>query len=173
VTAILETSRLVLRRVEKRDAAFMLELMNEPAYIANIGDRGIRTVGDAEAYIDAKYTANYERLGYGLYLVELRDDRVPVGICGFVRREALECADLGFAFLEKFRRMGFGFESSEAVLAYGRETLGFARVLGVTSPANQGSIQLLQKLGFAFDRSVRLPGYAGESRLYSLALGAS
>ncbi len=170
---IAETSRVVLREVSRSDSAFILELMNEPAYIENIGDRGIRTLDDAGRYIDAKYTANYSGLGYGLYLVKAKAGGAPIGICGFVKREVLECADIGFAYLEKYRSRGYGYESAEAVLRYGRDKLGFVRVFGVTSPKNKNSVGLLNKLGFDYDRIISLPGYVEDSYLFSKFLKPS
>jgi RimJ/RimL family protein N-acetyltransferase len=167
MTRILETPRLVLREVGRSDASFILELMNERAYLEKIGDRGVRTTEDAQAYIDSRYTANYQRLGYGLYLAETKADGIPIGICGFVKREMLEHADVGFAYLEKFRAQGYGYESASAVLEHGRDALRFSRVLGVTSKTNPGSIRLLEKLGLSYVRSISLPGYAEESLLFS------
>src|SRR5580658_5217009 len=94
---ILATPRLILRRLGPGDAAFMLELMNEPPYHENIGDRGVRTTSDARRYIEEKYISSYESHGYGLYLVELKDEQIPIGICGLVRRMTLDHPDVGFA----------------------------------------------------------------------------
>lgn len=167
MATILETLRLVLRPARPSDAAFLLELMNEPAYLTNIGDRGLRTLEDAAGYIAERYTASYAQLGYGLYLVVTKEEEIPLGICGFVKRDVLENADLGFAFLERFCAQGYGFESAAAVLAYGRKTLGFAQVFGVTARANRASIRLLEKLGFSYLRELALPGYAEESLLFA------
>ena len=156
MSAILETPRLVLRPAQPSDAAFFLELMNEPAYHANIGDRGLRTLEDAAGYIAERYTASYEHLGYGLYLVETKAEAVPIGICGFVKRDVLERADLGFAFLARFCAQGSGYDSAAAVLEYGRETLGFAEVFGVTCRAHRPSLRLLEQLGFSSPRALAL-----------------
>jgi RimJ/RimL family protein N-acetyltransferase len=170
MAALLETPRLVIRPAEASDAAFLLELMNEPGYHENIGDRGLRTVEDAENYLTAKYTASYAKLGYGLYIVEAKAEAVALGICGFVKREVLEDADIGFAFLERFCGRGYGYESAAALLEYGRQTLGFGRVFGVTSAHNRASIRLLEKLGLSCERTVELPGYTEPSLLFSRSL---
>ena len=169
--SILETSRLVLREAVADDAAFLLELMNEPAYHANIGDRGVRTVEDARSYLAAKYSTSYRTLGYGLYVVELKREAVVIGICGFVKRETLEHADVGFAFLTRFCGQGYGYESASAVLGYGQAKLGFAKVYGVTSRTNEASIRLLEKLGFRFNRETAMPGYAEASLLFARTFG--
>lgn len=167
---LLETERLVLREAGPNDAAFMLELMNERNYIDNIGDRGVRTLEAAGTYIESKYTANYQTLGYGLYVVERKSDAVPLGICGFVKREVLDNPDIGFAFLERFHYQGYGYESGAATLEYGKTTLKFPRVFGVTKNTNRASIRLLEKLGLTYDKDILLPGYAEPSLLYSIVL---
>ena len=99
---ILETERLVLRRLALDDAAFLLELLNEPAFLKNIGDRGARTLTDARRYIARGPVASYRKFGFGLYLVELKDSGAPIGICGLLKRDWLEDVDIGFAFLQRY-----------------------------------------------------------------------
>src|SRR5690606_38235364 len=100
---VLETQRLVLRRLSAADAPFVLELLNDPAWLEHIGDRGVRTLDDARAYLAAGPVAMYAEHGFGLYLVEVREDGAPAGICGLVRRDFLDDVDLGFAFLPRYR----------------------------------------------------------------------
>lgn len=142
--------------------------MNEPSYLANIGDRSIRTLADAERYLTDKYLASYARFGYGLYFVQRKGDDGGIGICGFVKRDILEHADIGFAFLERFQRQGYGFEAAQAVLDYGREQLRFRQVLAVTAEANQGSIRLVEKLGLRRLGVVQLPGNPAASLVLSI-----
>jgi ribosomal-protein-alanine N-acetyltransferase len=168
---VLDTPRLTLREAGAGDAAFMLELMNEPSYIENIGDRGIREVSDAVRYIEEKYLASYARHGFGLYIVESRDEACPIGICGLVKRDALDCPDLGFAYLRRYWSRGFALEAARETLGHSRRTLGLRCVFGVVSPGNDRSIRLLGRLGFRLARSVRLPGHAADALLYKAELG--
>ena len=66
---VIETPRLVLRRQRAEDAPFILRLVNDPAWLRHIGDRGVRTLGDAREYILGGAVAMYDRCGLGLYLV--------------------------------------------------------------------------------------------------------
>jgi ribosomal-protein-alanine N-acetyltransferase len=164
---VLETERLVLRRLTPDDAAFMLELVTDPAWIENIGDRGLKTVDDARAYVVEKYVAAYERDGFGHYCVALKDSGTPIGICGLIRREGLEDVDIGFAFLPRYAGLGYASESAAAALAHGRDVLGLGRIVAITLPRNVRSIRVLEKIGLRFERLLRLPGDEDELALYA------
>lgn len=153
---VLETTRLTLRRFSIDDADFVLELVNDPSFLRHIGDKGVRTRADACQYILTGPIASYERFGFGLFVVELKDSGEPIGMCGLLKRDVLPDADVGFAFLPRFRSRGYAFESASAVLAYARDPCGLARVLAITSVDNVPSISLLGKLGFRFERMTRL-----------------
>jgi RimJ/RimL family protein N-acetyltransferase len=164
---ILETERLILREVDQSDDAFMLDLLNQPSFIKYIGDRGVRSLEQARDFIETRYRASYRDNGFGLYAVELKEDRTAIGICGFVSRDSLPDADIGFAFLPQFERKGYAFESARAVMEYGRNVLGLKRVLAITSVDNESSGRLLGKLGFKFAGLIVLPGAAEEIKLFS------
>ena len=80
-----EAERLALRLLATDHAPFINQLLNDPAWLRFIGDRGVRSVEDADRYILTGPVAMYERLGFGLYLTELKSNRVPIGICGLIK----------------------------------------------------------------------------------------
>jgi RimJ/RimL family protein N-acetyltransferase len=164
---VLETERLILRRVTVDDDEFMLELLNDPSWLRFIGDGGVRTLDAARDYILKTLVAMYERLGFGLYLTELKGEGVPIGICGLIKRDSLEDVDIGFAFLPKFREKGYAYESARAVMAYGKSAFGLNRMVAITSPENHGSARLLEKLGFNFERMVKLSDHSAEVCLFA------
>ena len=147
---VLETDRLILRHFTTDDAEFILRIMNEPAFIANIGDRGIRTLDHASTYLLNGPIASYEQHGHGLYLVALKHTLEPIGICGLLKRVQFEDIDIGYAFLPDFWSRGFAFESATAVLEFAHRSLRVARTIALVSPDNRASIKLLEKLGFSF-----------------------
>jgi RimJ/RimL family protein N-acetyltransferase len=163
---ILETERLILRQLTPEDAEFILELLNEPAFIQNIGDKGVRTIDDARVYILSGPMASYAQFGFGLYRVELKETGEPIGICGLLKRDSLEDIDIGFAFLEKYWAKGFAYESAAAVMEYGRSVLKIQRIVAITSPANEGSIRVLAKIGLRFEKMIRMPGSTEDTRLF-------
>lgn len=165
---VLETERLILRRMSTDDAGFILGLLNEPSWLRFIGDRGVRTIEDAQDYILNGPVAMYARLGFGLYLVELKDDGSSMGLCGLIKRDFLDDVDIGFAFLPKYWGQGYAYEAASAVLAYGQGVLGLKRIVAITAPDNDRSARLLEKLGLRFERLVRYPDDGREVRLFAV-----
>lgn len=167
-TTILETERLRLRRLDLQDAPFIMELVNDPAFIANIGDRGVRSMADAEDYIRKGPLDSYERNGFGLWLVETKDSNVPIGICGLLKRDALPDVDVGYAFLPQHRGRGYALEAAAAVKEYGFEVVGLRRIVAITTPQNAASIRVLEKIGLRREGEVTMPGETVAVSLYGV-----
>ena len=153
---VLETQRLILRRLNLADAPFILRLVNEPSWLQFIGDKGVRTLDDARDYIRKGPMDMYERYGFGLYLTELKPECVPIGMCGLIKRDALPDVDIGFAFLPEFWGRGYACEAAAAVLEHGRTAFALSRIVAITSPGNDGSIRVLEKMGMSFERVLEM-----------------
>lgn len=153
---ILETKRLKLLEFEKSDAKFILELLNEPAWIEFIGEKNVHTLIDAENFIINNLNPSYSNNGYGLYAIKLKEDNTSIGMCGLVNRPGLSDIDLGFACLSKYQRHGYAYESSIATLNYAKNVLKIDKVVAITNPNNTASGKLLDKLGFRFDKLIDL-----------------
>jgi RimJ/RimL family protein N-acetyltransferase len=166
--AVIETERLLLRRLDEGDAAFILDLLNQPSFLENIGDRGVRTLEDARAYIRDGAVASYARHGFGLYAVVVKESGALAGICGLVKRDGLDDVDLGFAFLPQHWSKGFGVESAAAAKRHAARDVGLKRLVAITSLSNVRSIAVLEKIGFTFERVIRLPHNAEDLRLFAV-----
>lgn len=165
---ITETSRLRLREAAQADAPFFYDLLNAPNWKEYIGDRGIRSLQHATHYIQHNLIRQYDLVGYGLWVVELRDSGQPIGICGLVKRAGLDVADIGFAFLPEHEGQGFAFEAAQATLGYAMDKLGMDRVLAITTSANERSIGLLHRIGLQFQKMIKLPGELEELMLFEI-----
>ena len=163
---VMETARLTLREIELEDAPFIFELMNEPAWIRFIGDRGIHTPADARSFIADRLRPSYARDGFGFWLTELSVERTPLGICGLIKRDALDYVDIGFAFCERHWGNGYAREASEAVVDFARERARLDRLAAITDPDNDRSAQLLEALGLSFEKMIRLPDEDRDVRLF-------
>lgn len=169
---ILETERLVLRELVPDDAPFMLELLNEPSYIRNIADRGVRDLDGARRYLEERWRASYARHGFGLWVVVERASGAATGLCGLVRRDGLDDVDIGYAFLPTFWGRGYAIESALGVKAHARDVVGLTRLVAIVVPDNLPSIRVLECLGMRFERTLRLPGETTDLALYAVELGA-
>ncbi len=164
---VLETERLILRKLSTDDAEFVLELLNEPSFLRYIGDRGVRNLEEAKQYILNRLVTSYERNGFGLYLVELKESSIPIGISGLVKRDTLPDPDIGFAYLPAYWSKGYAVESAAAVMNYAREVLGLTRIVAITSLDNEASAKLLGKIGLRFERLIKLSEDAEEVKLFT------
>ncbi len=164
----LTTDRLHLRELTEDDAGFVRRLLNEPAFLRFIGDRGVRTTAEARDYIRQGPIASYRRHGFGLYLVELKGLPTAIGLCGLIKRDSLEDVDIGYAFLPEFWSKGYALEAAQAVLAHGIEVIGLRRIVAIVSPDNERSEKVLGKLGLRFERMLTWPDDGSELKLYGL-----
>jgi [ribosomal protein S5]-alanine N-acetyltransferase len=166
--SVIDTPRMQLRELDAADAAFILELLNEPGFLRYIGDKGVRNLADAREYIFKGPMTSYVRNGFGLYAACLRNG-TPVGICGLVKRDGLEHPDVGFALLSRHWSKGYAAESGAAVLAFAKRDLKLDRVVAITSLDNSSSIAVLEKIGLRFERVMRLTEDGPEVNLFGPA----
>ncbi len=164
---LIETARTRLREMTIADAPFICDLLNQPSFRRYIGDRKVRTPAEAATFIESRYRQSYRDHGYGLYIVQSRVTAGPMGICGFVRRDALPDADMGFAFLPQFEGQGYAYEAAAATLDVAPAAFGLTRVLAIAQSDNARSHSLLARLGFAFERLVVLPGETDALSLFT------
>ncbi|MBB5607943.1 MULTISPECIES: GNAT family N-acetyltransferase [unclassified Janthinobacterium] len=161
-----ETPRLRLRSVTADDAAFYLELVNDPSWVANIGDRKLHTVEAARAALETGAIAQFREHAYSLYMIERRSDGATIGMCGLVRRTSLPGPDIGYALRPPYWGQGYAYEAAAAVMEHAEHVLGLATVYGITAPHNQVSINLLNKLGLRYERYSRLPPDGKDTNIY-------
>ena len=159
---VLTTDRLRLRWFTQADAGFVLDLLNQPSWIANIGDRGVSTLAEAEAWINTRLIANYHAQGFGFWAVEGQADGALVGMCGLIKRDTLPAVDIGYAFPPPFWGQGYAREAAAACLRHAQEVLGLTRVLAITGPDNAASARVLEAIGL---RHVETRVLEGETRL--------
>ena len=163
---ILQTDRLNIRRLTLDDTEFLVDLLNQPSFLQYIGDKGVRNKEDAIRYLETGAFASYAQFGFGQFLVELKENGKPIGMCGLLKRDTLPDVDIGFAFLPDYWSQGYALEAAAAVMNYGRETHGLRRIVAITSPDNDASMKLLGKLGFSFEGMIQLTEDQDEVRLF-------
>lgn len=166
MSTIAATERLELVHLTVEDAPFILELVNDPAWLRFIGDRGVHTLAQAVVYLQNGPLASYAANGYGLYLVRRKADGASLGMCGLLKRPSLPHPDIGFAYLPQFTGQGYGFEAATAVLHHARQ-LNLSPILAIVKPDNVSSINLLEKLGMQLQQRLSLDEGQSEVLLYA------
>jgi [ribosomal protein S5]-alanine N-acetyltransferase len=167
---ILETERLILRQLTPDDSEFILELLNDPSFIQNIGDRNVRTIDDACSYILNGPVASYAKNGFGLYLVLLKETGESIAMCGLIKRDVLDDVDIGYALLPRYWSKGYAVEAAQATKEYAKDVIGLKRIVAIVDPANEGSIRVLEKLGLRYEKMVRLSADDIDLKLFGAEL---
>lgn len=165
----LETERLRLRKFTLEDTPFILELLNSDGWIQFIGDRNVKTEEDAKNYLKNGPLKSYAQNGFGLSMVELKDDQIPIGMCGLLKRDTLEDVDLGFAFLPQFMGKRYALEIADCCLHFAFHNLNLKRVVAITVPENKSCISLLSKIGMTHEKNIILSGDPKELAFFSTA----
>lgn len=170
---IVITNQFNIRQFNEDDAPFVLHILNTPGWIEFIGDRRVRNLEDSRKYIIDKFVNSYTKSTIGIYLVELKDKKIAIGMCGLIKRDILEHVDIGFAFLPEYEGKGYAFEAASAIMQYATNTLHLNPILAMVIPSNKKSIALLQKLNFHFEKMIidegeQLMLLKNESSLYSM-----
>jgi RimJ/RimL family protein N-acetyltransferase len=163
---VLRTQRLLLRWFIPSDAEFVRGLLNDPGWLRNIGDRGVRTRRQAAAWIRSRLVETYGRLGFGFWAMERLADGELIGLCGLVKRDTLPHVDVGYALMPAWRRMGYAREGAAACVRYARDVLGLPAIWGITSPDNAASARILQDLGMIDDGVRHLGGDGAPTRVF-------
>lgn len=165
-----ETERLILRPTSENDSDFIFELLNTPKWLKYIGDRDVKTVENAREYIHKKMTPQLERLGFSNYTLITKQDNKKIGTCGLYDREGIEGIDIGFAFLPKYEKKGFAFESSNKLKEVAFSEFGFKTISAITTKDNISSQKLLERLGLKFIKTTKIPNDDEELLLYKIEI---
>lgn len=163
-----ETENLIISEFTTDDALFIIELFNEPSYIKNIRDKGVRTIEEAKKHIEDVYHSVYKTQEYGYYKVALKDSNTPIGTCGLMKRDGLDCIDIGFAYLKKYRGKGYAFEAAKCVLDFGLNNLKIQKIAAITTYKNDKSANLIERLGLRYEKDIRIPNDDELLRMFSI-----
>ncbi|HLV15049.1 MAG TPA: GNAT family N-acetyltransferase [Xanthomarina sp.] len=152
---VAETNRLLITKFTENDATFFYKLAKSPNWIRYIGDRGLKTVTDAQLYLKEDTLKSYTEFGFGFYKLQLKENGELIGTSGLVKRDWLEYVDIGFALLPEYEGKGFGFEASEEILKLAKNQFHLNKILAITLPTNKKSVKLIEKLGLVFEKRVK------------------
>jgi ribosomal-protein-alanine N-acetyltransferase len=148
------TARLNLNPITLNDDKFILTLLNSPGWLRFIGDRNVKNTDEARAYI----TNIIDSKQFIYWVVKLIDAGEPIGVITCITRNYLPYPDIGFAFLPAYASLGYAFEAASTVINGLVNENNNSTFLAITLRDNAGSISLLKKLGFDFERNIETNG---------------
>lgn len=154
---IVETNRLNIRELRYSDATFIVKLFNNNSYIKYNGNNDVISILDGENYLFNGPIKSYNENNYGIWLVELKNNKTPIGICGFEMSNKTKNLQMKCAYLPQFCKNGFAFEAGSEVLIYAKEKLNIKSVFANTVAGNIPAIKLLEKLGFEHKKNIMMP----------------
>ncbi|NVJ49107.1 MAG: GNAT family N-acetyltransferase [Gammaproteobacteria bacterium] len=167
---ITSTNRITLRQLQLADADFILELVNQPDWLQYIGDKGVKDYQAAQRYLNEGPLRSYREHGFGLYRLALHDD-TPIGLCGLLKRETLDCPDLGYALLPQYYGQGYVTEAATALLQYEAMHHRLTKVAALTLPNYQKSQNVLLRLDFQYIDTRSIAGV--ESDYFELSINSN
>lgn len=154
----IETNRLIIRPFTEDDI--------EPSYQLNLdeevsrftGDGGVVNKAEIERRIKENVMGDYGKYGYGRLAVEWKENGQFIGFTGLKYLDDMDEVDLGYRFKRDYWGKGIATETGKICLDYGFNTLGLTRIIALVLPENVGSIRVLEKLDFEFEKEVMEDG---------------
>ncbi|MDE7333188.1 MAG: GNAT family N-acetyltransferase [Lachnospiraceae bacterium] len=160
---IFETDRLKVRESTVEDVDEFYRIYRDPSITLYMED--LYKDREAErAYMRAYIDQIYGFYGYGLWTVLLKETGQVIGRAGLSVREGYELPELGFVIEAACQHRGYGFEVCSGVLDYAEKELAFEQVQALVKEKNINSLQLLNKLGFAYNHNVMVKDH--EYKMY-------
>lgn len=152
IVAEILTPRLRLRRWQPSDLDPFAAMNADPRVMEFLPTRLDRAATEA---MMARVDASFETNGFGLWAVELREDRSFAGYVGLLRpsfhTRFTPCVEIGWRLAHELWGRGYATEGAEAALRFGFETVGLDEILSWTVPANVRSRRIMTKLGMTHD----------------------
>jgi len=144
----LETERLALREIGPGDAESLFAVLGDEEVTEFYDDEVFRDVSQASEQIQA-WAAGFRARRCVRWGIARRESAEIVGSCGYYGFHGRhKRAGLGYELAQPFWRQGIMTEALGAILAFGFERIGLNRVEAVVMPGNEGSVKLLEGLGF-------------------------
>ncbi|MFC0875025.1 GNAT family N-acetyltransferase [Saccharicrinis sp. FJH2] len=147
LTPVTETSRLILREFQLKDAEAFYLLNSDPEVLRYTGDSPFGNVTEAEEFI--RNYDDYRKNGFGRWAVILKSTHEFLGWCGLKLNEE-NMIDVGFRFFKNEWGKGYATEAAKSTLEYGFNQLKMAEIIGRAALANKASIRVLEKLGMTY-----------------------
>lgn len=146
---ILETARLVLREMNMDDYGALYEVLADPSimqhYPYTFDEERVR--GWIQRNMD-----RYERDGFGLWAVCLKDSGEMIGDCGLTLQniEGEMLPEIGYHIRADMQRKGYAKEAAAAVREWAFANTSYPALYSYCKYTNLGSIKTAESIGMKF-----------------------
>ncbi|MGI8470313.1 MAG: GNAT family N-acetyltransferase [Pyrinomonadaceae bacterium] len=143
-----ETERLILRKIDGRDAAAIFAMRGDREMMRFIREPQNRAETDNWIKL---VSSRWQSEKIGFCAVVEKSSNEFAGWCGLWRLTETGETEIGYAVAKKFWRRGYATEAARRILQYGFDELGLDKIVAVTRPENVASRRVMEKLGMKFD----------------------
>ena len=156
---ILQTERLILKRLESSDIPDLIELWCDPDvthYLGGPRDRAKLKTSFEEDLRDP-FAEQYD-----LWPVVEKATRDVIGHCGLLEKEVDGKNEVELIYIFKPSAWGKGYasEMGGALKRYAFEEMSVERLIALIEPENEASERVALKIGMRFEKEVVRPGGA-------------
>ena len=151
---ILETDRLILRHLEPDDLDDLFALYADPEVVRYIPDAP-QTLAETKEELDWFLHGHPRRPELGLWATIYKPTNQFIGRCGLLpwTIDGQDEVEVAYTIAPNYWGQGLGTEAAQAILDYGFNTLGFARLVCLIDEENVASIRVAEKIGMAFEKA--------------------
>jgi len=168
---ILETRRLIFRRLLPEDLDSLFALYGDPA-VRRYFPEGVLTREETKEELEWFLHGHPDHPELGLWATIHKETDRFIGRCGLIPWTIDGALEIEVAYLldKRYWRQGLGAEAAQALVRHGFEQLQLPRLIALIDPAHQASIRTAESAGLRFERMIELEGV--RSSLYAIANAA-
>ena len=153
---ILETDRLVIRRLLPKDAPDLFAIRADPSVRAYDSWDPDVSEDQARDLIIAQKDVKPDSEGHWcLWAVTRKDAKVIGYVETIVRSQSWRQAEIGWALNRAYRGKGYATEAARRMISFGFDDLGLHRIYAECDPRNERSIRLMKRLGMRREACLR------------------
>jgi [ribosomal protein S5]-alanine N-acetyltransferase len=154
VNTRLQTERLVIRTLDRRDADAWIAMVSDPEVRRFLPPGPAPTMETFERAIESRHAMERE-IGYAMWAVDDSSTGTFIGQCGLRPAKSMDDdagseIDLGYHYTKTSWSKGFATEAAIAVLAHGLGPIGLENIMAVAMPENVGSWRVMEKAGMRY-----------------------
>ena len=163
---MLETERLIIRKLTPDDLGWLIEMRTEPAVYKYLGGTRMQ---NPEAITKRMqfYLECYDKFGFGQCAMLWKETGEAIGASGLQPLEDTGEIEVGYSLKEDYWQKGLGYECARAWLDYGFNNAGLKRIVAVADADNIGSWRIMEKCGMSFEKTAEF--YGMQCKFYAVS----